>query len=164
MCILLVEDEKPIRTLCTEVLREHGFEVRDAEDGDQASVLIAQDPTIFTLLVTDIHMPGSLDGTGVARVMRTHRPGLPIIYMSGRPDLLNSLQPFGPRETVLRKPFALSNLVATVQWLLGHGREDQAGRSSLPTPHSQPLAVAARNGVCPDAHQGRFAAYIDPGA
>ena len=132
MCILLVEDEGLIRTLCAEVLMDDGFAVREAEDGDQASVLIAQDPTIFTLLVTDIHMPGSLDGTGVARLVRAHRPDLPIIYMTGRPDLLNSLQPFGPRETMLRKPFALPNLLASVQWLLGHGRKDQAGGSLLP--------------------------------
>ena len=138
MCILLVEDERLIRTMCAEVLMDDGFAVCEAEDSDHASVLIAQDPGIFTLLVTDIHMPGSLDGTGVARLVRTYRPDLPIIYMTGRPDLLNSLQPFGPKETMLRKPFTLYNLLATVQWLVRHGRQDQAGRS--PPPHRPMLS------------------------
>ena len=77
-------------------------------------------------------MPGSLDGTGVARLVRVHRPELPIIFMTGRPDLVNSLQPFGPRETMLRKPFALPNLLAAAQWLLSPNRKNQAGGSSLP--------------------------------
>ncbi len=79
MCILLVEDEWLIRTMVAEELMDGGFAVREAEDGDQASVLIVQDPTAYTLLVTDIHMPGSLDGIGVARLVRARHPDLPII-------------------------------------------------------------------------------------
>jgi DNA-binding response OmpR family regulator len=120
VCILLVEDEWLIRTMVAEELMDGGFAVREAEDGDQASILIAQDPTAFTLLVTDIHMPGSLDGIGVAHLMRAHRPDFPVIYTTGRPDVLNHLQPFGPREVLLRKPFALSALLATARRLLGH--------------------------------------------
>ena len=120
MCILLVEDEWLIRTIVAEELVDGGFAVREAGDGDQASALIAQDPSAFTLLVTDVHMPGSLDGIGVARMVRAHRPDLPVIYTTGRPDVLNHLQPFGPREVLLRKPFALSDLLAAARRLLGH--------------------------------------------
>ncbi len=49
MCILLVEDEWLIRTIVAEELMDGGFVVREAEDGDQASVLIAQDPDAYTL-------------------------------------------------------------------------------------------------------------------
>ena len=109
MCILLVEDEWLIRIMVAEELTEGGFAVREAESGDQASALIAQDPAAFTLLVTDIHMPGSLAGLAVAR----------LIYMTGRPDALNHLQPLGPRKVLLRKPFALADLVAAARRLLG---------------------------------------------
>ena len=119
MCILLVEDEWLIRTMVAEQLTDGGFTVREAEDGDQASALIVQDPDAFTLLVTDIHMPGSLDGIGLARLVRAFRPNFPVIYMTGRPDVLTHLQPFGPREVLLRKPLALSSLLATAQQLLG---------------------------------------------
>lgn len=122
MCILLVEDEWLIRSMVAEELIESGFAVREAEDGDRASVLIAQDPAAYTLLVTDIHMPASLDGIGVARLMRALRPDLPIIYTTGRPDALNHLQPLGPREVLLSKPFALSDLVAAAHRLLGRPR------------------------------------------
>lgn len=119
MCILLVEDEWLIRTMVAEELIEGGFAVQETEDSDQASVLIAQHPAAYTLLVTDIHMPGRLDGIGIARLARTLRPDLPVIYTTGRPDVLNHLQPLGPREVLLRKPFALSDLLATARRLLG---------------------------------------------
>ena len=119
MCILLVEDEWLIRSMVAEVLREGGFAVREACDSDQASALIVEDPTAYTLLVTDIHMPGRLDGTGVARLLRAHRPNLPVIYTTGRPDVLNALQPFGVKEILLPKPFALSELLSAAQRLLG---------------------------------------------
>jgi len=121
MCILLVEDEWLIRSMVAEVLREGGFAVREAGDGDQASALIAEAPAAYTLLVTDIHMPGSLDGIGVACLLRTCRPDLPVIYTTGRPDVLNTLQPLGAKEVLLRKPFALSDLLSTVRRLLGQG-------------------------------------------
>ncbi len=119
MCILLVEDEWLIRSMVAEELMEEGFAVRQAGDGDQASALIARDPTVFSLLVTDIHMPGSVDGIEVARLLRARRPDIPVIYTTGRPDALNALQPLGAREALLRKPFALSELLAVVRRLLG---------------------------------------------
>ena len=119
MCILLVEDEWLIRMVVAEELVERGFVVCEAENGDQASALIARDPALYTLLVTDIHMPGSLDGLAVARLMLARRPDLPVIYVTGRPDVLSHLQPFGPREVLLQKPFVLGDLVATARRLLG---------------------------------------------
>ena len=119
MCVLLVEDEWLIRMVVAEELMEGGFTVCEAETGDQAAVLIARDPTTYTLLVTDIHMPGRLDGIGVARLLRALRPDLPVIYMTGRPDVLNPLQPLGPKDVLLQKPFALFDLVATARRLIG---------------------------------------------
>ena len=119
MCILLVEDEWLIRVMIAEELVEGGFAVREAADSDEASALIAADPSAFTLLVTDVHMPGRLDGIGVARLVRERRPDLPVIYTTGRPDVLCALQPLGANEVLLPKPFELSSLLAAVRWLLG---------------------------------------------
>lgn len=120
MSILLVEDEWLIRTMLAEELMERGFTVREAGDSDQAAALIMEDPAPYSLLVTDIHMPGSLDGIGVARLLQARRPDVPVIYATGRPDALNALQPLGPGKVLLRKPFELSALLAAVRRLLGH--------------------------------------------
>ena len=116
--VLVVEDEELIRLILAEVLEDEGFHVVEASTGDQAVVLMDGDDK-FHAVVTDIHMPGSLDGLGVARLVRALRPDLPVIYTTGRPDVLNHLQPLGPGEALLQKPFDLSDLVAAARRLLG---------------------------------------------
>ncbi len=121
MCILLVEDEFLIRLILAEELTENGFTVREAENGDEASALIETNSDAFTLLVTDIHMPGKLDGIEVARRMRERRPDIPVIYTTGRPNVLNALRPLGEREILVPKPFTPSELLGVVRRLLGDG-------------------------------------------
>ena len=121
MCILLVEDEHLIRSILTEELEEGGFAVCPAEDGEQAAALIAAPPVAFTLLVTDIHMPGGLDGIAVARLMQEQYPDVPVIYITGRPDVLDSVGPLGPNRALMPKPFAPSELLAVARRLLGAG-------------------------------------------
>ena len=121
MSILLVEDEWLIRDVFAEGLLEAGFEVREAENGDRAAALIEAQAERFSLLVTDINMPGRLNGIEVARLLREHHPDIPVIYMTGRPDMLNSVSPLGVRDVLLRKPFALSELLAAARQLLDGG-------------------------------------------
>ena len=126
MCILLVEDEWLIRTMMAMEMMDGGFAVREAENGDQALALISQDPSVFSLLVTDIHMPGSLDGIGVARLLRQRRPDIPVIYTTGRPDVLNSHRLLEGKDVLLCKPFESTDLLAAVRRLLGQGGEQVA--------------------------------------
>ncbi len=121
MCILLVEDEPLIRVIVAEELVEAGFEVCEAEDSDQASALIEKQPGAFTLLVTDIHVPGNLDGIEVACLLRERRPEIPVVYITGRPGALNFMGRLGDRDALVAKPFTPSQLLAVVRGLLGAG-------------------------------------------
>jgi DNA-binding response OmpR family regulator len=118
MCILLVDDEGLIREIVASELEFHGFEVCEAETGDQAAALIKNPPKVFSLLITDIHMPGKMDGIDVARLMRLHHPGLPIIYTTGRPDRFNTIGPLGPNEILVTKPYSTTAIVDVVRRLL----------------------------------------------
>lgn len=118
MRVLLVEDEWLIREVFAEALAESGFEVREAETGDRASALIAEASAPFSLLVTDIHMPGRRDGIEVARVFRARWPDVPVIYTTGRPDVLNGTILPGARDVLLRKPFAPFELLAATRRVL----------------------------------------------
>lgn len=118
MCILLVEDEFLIRLIVAEELADNGFEVCEAEDGDQAAALITEAPDGFELLVTDIHMPGELDGIALACLMRARHPDMPVIYMTGRPGVLNAVRPLGTKDALVAKPFTPSEILAVVQRLL----------------------------------------------
>jgi DNA-binding response OmpR family regulator len=121
VCILIVEDEPLIRFLVAEGLSEAGFAVCEAEDGDRAAVLIKDCPTPFTLLVTDIHMPGTLNGLAVARLMRARHPLIPVIYTTGRPDALAPASRLRDNEILLAKPFTPSALLTLARRLLAEG-------------------------------------------
>ena len=118
MCILFVEDESLIRLILAEELTAAGFEVREAASGDQALAEIAAGADQLSLLITDVHMPGDVDGTEVARHLRARRPDIPVIYTTGRPDALDELGPLGRRDILLAKPFAPSELVSAARRLL----------------------------------------------
>lgn len=128
MCILLVEDEALIREVLAEELAEAGFDVCEAESGDRALALIgAQTPDAFSALVTDVHMPGSLSGIEVATLLRARRPDIPVVYMTGRPDVLGGTGPLGSRTALLPKPFVPSKLLAVVRRLLGTAGSEVPG-------------------------------------
>jgi len=113
--ILVVEDQEPIRSLVAEFLAEAGFEVVEAETGDRALILLEQMARLDALL-TDIQMPGRTDGNQVARAARRARPLLPIVYMTGRADMLSNR--LGALDVLLRKPFRIGDVLATLDRLL----------------------------------------------
>ena len=121
MCILVVEDEFLIRLIVAEELVDAGFVVREAESGDAAARLIEEDAENFSLLITDIHMPGRLNGVGLGRLMRARHPEVPIIYTTGRPDALNAVGRLGENDVFVPKPFAPSDLLTIARRLLGAG-------------------------------------------
>jgi CheY-like chemotaxis protein len=115
--ILLVEDEHFIRLVLSEALLEEGFAVTEAGDGAEA-VLALDGEGGFDLLLTDLHMPGQLDGIAVARHARARWAGLPVIFATGRPEALQAFGRLGDREALLRKPFSPSEAVRMVARLL----------------------------------------------
>ena len=121
MCILVVEDEFLIRLIVAEELADAGFEVLEAESGDAAARLLEETATGFSLLITDIHMPGQLNGVGLGRLIRHRYPSLPIIYTTGRPDALNAIGHLGAKDAFVPKPFAPSDLLTVARRLLGEG-------------------------------------------
>ena len=115
MCILLVEDDALIRLLLSEELVDAGYEVQEAANGTQAAELIRHPPAQYSLLITDIHMPGEMGGIEVAGLLRRTHPDLPIIYTTGRPDVVGTL---GPHDTLVAKPFTPSMLLGVVRRLV----------------------------------------------
>ena len=115
--VLIVEDEILIRLILAESLADEGLQVTDAANGAAAAALIDQADG-FQLLLTDMQMPGLLDGAAVARHARQRHPGIAVIYMTGRPEVLSGIGALGPRDAFLRKPFAPSDLMAVIRRVL----------------------------------------------
>jgi DNA-binding response OmpR family regulator len=114
--ILVVEDESLVRELMVEVLTEAGFEVDDADSADEADKLLDIDG--YKLLVTDIHMPGKLDGMELAQRSLKRKPGLPILFITARPDVLERLRTPTSIVSNIAKPFDLARMVAAVRQLI----------------------------------------------
>ena len=80
--VLVVDDDQLVREPIADYLREVGFDVLEAADAREAIDLVDHSRRV-DLVFTDVRMPGDLDGIGLARWVRTHRPGLPVLLTSG---------------------------------------------------------------------------------
>lgn len=80
--VLVVEDEAIMRTLLAYVLEDEGYRVIEAENADVAVQQLAAYEDIQAV-ITDVRMPGSIDGLGLAAWMLQHRPTLPIVVTTG---------------------------------------------------------------------------------
>ncbi len=114
--LLVVEDEFLIRLTLVEALTDEEFDVLEAESGDAALPLLCQDPSI-ALLVTDIQLPGSLDGRGLVEQAHKVRPSLTVLFMTGRPDS-QAAAAAPPHVSYIAKPYTLTEMVAAVRRLV----------------------------------------------
>ena len=80
--LLLAEDDPAVRRIAVRILTRAGYRVVDAADGDEALTKFAQCPDDFHLALLDVLMPGKT-GDQVFRVVRTRRPTLPVLFMTG---------------------------------------------------------------------------------
>lgn len=112
--ILIVEDEFLIRLTLSEALNDDGFEVIEAANGEEALQSLTQD---VAALITDMQLPGGMDGAEVARRARQVQPALPVIFMTGRPESVTTLAT--ARDAFIAKPYLPSEVCATVRRLLG---------------------------------------------
>ena len=115
--ILVVEDEYLIRLTLVEALTDEGYQVLEAESGDAAVAVLAANPEI-DLLLTDMQLPGSLDGRRLATHARQQHPDLPILFMTGRPDPTLEAGS-GPNERYIAKPFTLTDICQAGRSLIG---------------------------------------------
>ena len=113
--ILIVEDEFLIRLTLSEALADEGFDVVEAESGDAALQLVEADPAI-RLMLTDMQLPGSLDGAQLAGRARDCNPELPIIFVTGRQEATGAL--LTGRDLFIAKPYLPSEVCAAVRRLL----------------------------------------------
>ncbi|MEO0031316.1 MAG: hypothetical protein RIS94_1074 [Pseudomonadota bacterium] len=117
--VLVVDDEPSVRLLLVDTLAGLGFTCVEAEDGPSALRLLETCGEI-ALLVSDVGLPGGLNGRQVADAAQRARPGLKTLFVTGYAE--NAVLPDGAIEAemdVLTKPFTVDQLTARVIRLLG---------------------------------------------
>ena len=119
LIVLVVDDEEGIRMLERRVLEAGGYTVIEAANGLEAIALLATG-THADLLLADLDMP-ELGGDEMVSRVRTTRPDLKVLYVTGHIDRLMDARPLWEGEAFLDKPFTTAGLTEAVALLL-HGR------------------------------------------
>lgn len=114
--ILIVDDDPGIRTLLRDAFALGGFEVGIAENGIEG--LFEQATIPADLILTDIEMPG-LDGVGMIRTLRASGDSVPVLVLSGAPNLGEILSEAGlDNQACLPKPCSIVDIIAHVDRML----------------------------------------------
>ena len=116
--VLVIDDEPSIRMLITDVLSDTGYSVLEASDGP-AGLRVLQSAARIDLLITDVGLPGGMNGRQVADAARTLRPDLRVLFITGYAE--NALMGNGHLEKgmhVLAKPFEVERLAIKIRELV----------------------------------------------
>jgi CheY-like chemotaxis protein len=116
--VLIVEDELLIRMDAVDMIRTGGFDVVDAENADEA-ILILEHRFDISVVFTDIQMPGSMDGLKLAAAIRDRWPPIKIVATSGLLKICSGGLPSGSH--FLPKPYSTSQIVGALRELTVNG-------------------------------------------
>ena len=119
--VLVVDDDPTVRMLVVEVLEDLGYTAIQAGDGPSA-VPVLQSDVRLDLLVTDVGLPGGMNGRQVADAARAARPDLNILFITGYAE--NAVLSHGhldPGMHVLTKPFAMEAIASRIRDLIARG-------------------------------------------
>ena len=122
--ILLVEDERAVRTTARRILERAGYRVIEAQHGSDALLIWREHRSLIDLVLTDVRMP-ELGGQELATILRHESAQLPVVYMSGYTGSDLDFEIDEAHETFLQKPFtseALTRAVRTAMSQRSRGR------------------------------------------
>ena len=116
--VLVIEDEPTIRMLIAEVLEEFGYACIEASDG-ALGLGILQSGARIDLLITDVGLPGGLNGRQIADAARALRPDLKVLFITGYAE--NAVvggEDLDPGMQVMTKPFGMDALAARIRTMI----------------------------------------------
>ena len=138
--VLLVEDEDAVRSFAARALKNKGYDVIEAQSGEDALEIIAEKGASLDLLVTDVVMP-RVDGPTLVRQVRETLPELKVIFISGYTEDAFRKK-LGEEEGIhfLPKPFSLKQLAAKVKEVI----EEDGGPAAAASAPAEPAEPALR--------------------
>jgi len=113
--VLIVEDEMMLRMRAVDMVEDAGFTSVEAVDADEA-VAILESRSDISLLFTDIQMPGSMDGLGLAHTVHDRWPSIKIIVVSGQLNSPNIDLP--PCSRFFGKPLEAGQMIAQMRSMI----------------------------------------------
>ena len=122
--VLIVDDEPSVRMLVTEVLEELGFSSIEASDGPTGLRILESDAAV-DLLITDVGLPGGINGRQLADAARMARPQLRVLFITGYAEnAIISSGHLAPGMRILTKPFVMTALANRINEMIGDDRKE----------------------------------------
>jgi CheY-like chemotaxis protein len=119
--VLVVDDEPSVRLLVTEILEDLGYSAIEAADSTAGLTVLRSDARI-DLLISDVGLPGGLNGRQMADAAREGRPDLKVLFITGYAEnAAISNGQLEPGMHIVTKPFAMDHLAARIQSILSKG-------------------------------------------
>jgi CheY-like chemotaxis protein len=112
--ILIIEDEVLIRMLMAEALRDEGYRIVEAASADEGMEIL-QSGQAIDCIITDVRMPGQIDGLQLAAVSKRLQPNRPVIIVSGH----LTAQDVSRVDAFVPKPYTYVHLLSVVNQLIG---------------------------------------------
>ena len=113
--MLVVDDEPTVRMLVLEVLDELGYAALEASDGASGTKIL-QSSARIDLLITDVGLPGGMNGRQMADAARLSRPKLKVMFITGYAEAsIIGNGALGPDMEVMTKPFSLDVLAQRIE-------------------------------------------------
>ncbi len=128
--VLIVDAQAGVRRLLAELVSGLGYEALLASDGTTGTEILTSMRAV-DLVITDMALPGELNGRQMADAARMHRPGLKVIFMTGYADAARSAAALEPGMEVVAKPFSMAALGRRIQALMPGGGAQALDRSAI---------------------------------
>ena len=129
--VLVVDDEPTVRMLVTDILEDLGYTAIEAADSASGLKILQSDVRI-DLLVTDVGLPGGMNGRQMADAGRVTRPDLKVLFITGYAEnaILRAGQ-LAPGMAVLTKPFPVETMAARIRSMIEAKNEEVRARSTI---------------------------------
>ena len=112
--VLVIDDQESMRAITSQVLKDQGYKVTTAGDGEEALKIFEKDPSVFNLIIADVNMP-KIDGFEFLKTVKNKYPKFPVILLTGTNE--DAAQYVGKEykaDAVLKKPFVVDDVLQVV--------------------------------------------------
>ena len=128
--VLVVEDEPMIRDFVCEILTEEGLKTKAVENADKAVDYLNAHGNEVALLLTDVRMPGTMDGIALANLVAEKWVDIPVVIMSGRGT--PGSDQIKPDVLFIAKPWTITQLLNGVMAQLDRVNSPLESMSNIP--------------------------------
>ncbi|HEX9805873.1 MAG TPA: response regulator [Alteraurantiacibacter sp.] len=129
--ILVVEDEPLVRMALCDFLQECGFALAQAATAAEAITILQSDRPAIDLVFSDLRLPGTMDGFGLARWIKANRPGLRVMLTSGGDPKAQAARAADLDVPFVAKPYDVHGLAGTIRELIDAPERARGDRAAV---------------------------------